>query len=431
MFYFSSSLVFFVVLAMLQPLFFITENYLEKDKISRELSPLVALLFNVKDRGVRGALLNKVSFMSQHLDKNSLNTHVFGPLCSGFNDSSPALREMTLKATLGLVPSLNQPNLEKLTRYLVRLQGDNETSIRTNAVIFVSKIAPQMSEMSRDKHILPAYMRSMKDTFPPARLAALQACLQSKDFFSPQDIAAKVLPAVMPILLDPMANVREEAFQVVNSYMQILKNESNRMQTMAQQRQQQQTGTAPSPAAVAPAPSTVAPAPTSRGYMSGLTSWVAGTTTPTPTTSVDAPVAPTFTTAPPMPLPPAPAPPVQQISAITLAAPSPADDDGWGDEDDGWDDDDDGGGDLAFSNIGSSITHQAIKPPQQFSTPNRFDDDPFSAIGMKSAGNRISGGSKLVMNKKKGGGLIIPKAAAPATKLSMDNDDLGDGWDDF
>jgi len=413
------------VLAMMQPLFFIVENYLDKTRVSKELGPLVALLFKVKDRGVRGALLGKVGFMSQHLDKNSLNEHVFGPLCSGFNDSSPVLRELTLKATLGLVPSLNEPNLEKLTRYLVRLQADSETSIRTNSVIFVSKIAPKMSQISREKHLLPAYVRSMKDAFPPARLAALQAITNSKDLFSPQDIATKVLPSVMPILLDPITDVRNEAFTVVNTYMGVLQEESMKI---AQQQRQQQAQQQPQQGSAAPPPvpgqAPVAPAPKSGSYMSGLTSWMSSTTAPT--TSAPAPAA---TSTPlmqaPVPAPMAAAPmaaPQQQFAAVTLST----DDDGWGDEE-GWgDDDDDDNVDLAFSNIGSTSTPISKPKPQQFSTPEQFDDDPFASIGAKPAG-----ATKLSFNKPKSGGALKLPKAAPATKLSLDNDDMADGWDDF
>jgi SCY1-like protein 1 len=413
------------VLAMIQPLFFIVENYSDKSKISKELGPLVALLFKVKDRGVRGGLLNKVDFMSQHLDKHSLNSHVFEPLCTGFNDSSPILRELTLKATLGLVPSLNQPNLEKLTRYLVRLQSDTETSIRTNSVIFVSKIAPQMSQTSREKHLLPAYTRSMKDTFPPARLAALQAVVQSKDLFSPADVATKVLPAVMPLLLDPLTDVRNDAFKVVNLYMSVLQEESIRMAQRQQQQQQQQRTSGASAAPPVPVKEALAPAPSSGSYMSGLTSWMGGSTQPTAAPAAPAPAS--MPQPPAMSQPPAPAPPVQQFASTSLAA-SLITDNAWGDDTDGWGDDDDDANDLAFSNIGSTTTPMSNPAPQQFGTPHQFDDDPFAAIGMKATG---TGGAKLSLNKKKGGGLIIPKASVPAMKLSMDNDDLGDGWDDF
>ena len=52
---------------MLTPMFYILENYAEPSAIGATLGPLVAMLFAVKDRAVRGILLNKVSFMTKHL----------------------------------------------------------------------------------------------------------------------------------------------------------------------------------------------------------------------------------------------------------------------------------------------------------------------------------------------------------------------------
>lgn len=447
---------------MLQPLFFILESYLDASQIGKELSPLISPLFLVKDRGVRGALLNKVGFMSQHLEKNKLNASVFEPLCSGFNDSSAALRELTLKATFGLVPFLNAPNLEKLSRYLVRLQSDSETSIRTNAVIFVAKLAPHLSEVSMQKMLLPAYARAMKDPFLPCRLAGVQSTLNTKELFTMNDIATKVLPCVMPLLLDPMPNVRQEAFHVVNTFLISLKQESDRMETIAQQQQQQQQaagggGGAPSANGATTAAGKVTaptPAPASGSYLRGLSSWMASSAKPE-----TGAMAPSPSSGPPQPQPQPPraaavaapvphynaaAPPVRQFAATSLAAPPPAGNDGWGDEeeeDDGWGDEDDGGNDLGMSNIGKNTTPIAntnsLLSSTPFSTPNQFDedDDPFASIGMKTMTSTVvRPRGKLILPKKKPGSTITLKpkaAAAPATKLKMDDDEIVDGWDDF
>lgn len=469
---------------MIAPMFYIVEHYLDPSKVSKALGSLVALLFMVKDRGVRGALLSKVEFMSQHLDKNTLNSSVYEPLCSGFNDSSPALRELTLKATLALVPFLNAPNMEKLSRYMVRLQADSETSIRTNAVIFIARIAPSLSDISREKMLLPAYARAMKDTFAPCRLAALQSLVKSQDLFSKPDLASRVLPAITPLLLDPMANVRKEAFGAVHGLVRILEQESDRLAHLAQrqaaqQPQQQQPGAAPSSAnsapgtimpsnrsntpsiAAAPAttPSKVPAAPASGSYLSGLSSWMSSSAQP------DAPAAAAARGAPPVPrptppvvVPPAPsmASTTVQLAATRLApAPppaAPAADDGWGDEDeeeDGWGDEDDDGMDDPFASIGtkkvgsttSTTTSRIASAPAaalSFGNSNAaaLDDDPFAAIGMKPAttlGGAARPKGKLILPKKSTPlKLNLNKpAAAPATKMKLDSSEMGDGWDDF
>ena len=144
------------VLAIVPLLFQIAESYLTKtpELFQKHVAPLVPLLFAVNDRGVRGSILQKISVLESQLDKSALNSSVFEPMCSGFTDSSGPLRELTLKSTIGLVPKLHHANLEKLVRYLVRLQADPEASIRTNTVIFIGKVAPHLSENSRQKLIV-------------------------------------------------------------------------------------------------------------------------------------------------------------------------------------------------------------------------------------------------------------------------------------
>ena len=144
------------VIAIVPLLFQIAESYLAKtpELFQRHVTPLVPLLFAVNDRGVRGSILQKISILESQLDNASLNSHVFEPMCSGFTDSSGPLRELTLKSTIVLVPKLNHANLEKLVRYLVRLQSDPEASIRTNTVIFIGKVAPHLTEHSRNKLIV-------------------------------------------------------------------------------------------------------------------------------------------------------------------------------------------------------------------------------------------------------------------------------------
>jgi SCY1-like protein 1 len=440
----NSFFCFLKVLATLIPLFYIEEHYQEPSRIGKELAPLVAKLFLVPDRGVRGVLLNRIDFLAKHLDKNALNSSVFEPMCSGFNDSSPALREMTLKATLCLVPSLHAPSIEKLSRYLVRLQADSETSIRTNSVIFIAKLAPHLSEVSKQKMLLPAYRRGMRDTFAPCRLAALQSTLQSKSLFSIHDLATSIAPSVMPLTLDPMPDVRKEAFRVLQTLLKDLEQESERMERIGIPTQQEHGQPQSSSSN-----GNMAPAPTSGGsssYLSGLSSWVvssaAGVTQPsgtmsitttTPTTSPSKAVAPASAPALTMPTPP-----VKQIGsmAISISAQVAAVDEGWGeiddddDDDEGWGDDEDMDGDP-FAKIGTKTgAAPATAPSKPAGGFSANGNDPFASFGIKSTTKPQSSGGTLVLPQKNN--LATKKVALPAaTKLTIDDDDVGDGWDDF
>ena len=122
--------------------------------------------------------------------------------------------------------------------------------------------------------------------------------MKSKALFSKQDLAIKVMPSVMPLLLDPMTDIRLEAFRVVRDLLEDIQQESNRMTEQGdppmigvpgtaqqQQRPQQQAGATP----VAPVPAAVPAVPnaaartgsagsvsnsSSSGYLSGISSWM-------------------------------------------------------------------------------------------------------------------------------------------------------------
>ena len=135
------------------PVIFILAETLNEDEFQSQVTPLISVLFQLNDRGIRAALLQRLDSFTGRLDKNAINSTVFEPMCTGFTDSSGALRELTLKSTIPLIPHLNSVNLEKLGRYLVRLQSDTENSIRTNTVIFISKV-----RLTSDVHFVVFYL---------------------------------------------------------------------------------------------------------------------------------------------------------------------------------------------------------------------------------------------------------------------------------
>jgi SCY1-like protein 1 len=375
------------VLSMLTPLFYIAENFLSKEVVGHELTPLVQLLFSVKDRGVRGALLGKTPLFAQHLSKQDLNTLVFEPLCSGFADSSDALRELTLKATVVMVPHLYPPNVEKLSRYLVRLQSDTSPSIRAHTMSMIPQLAPHLSEVARHKLLLPAFGRAFKDPHPPCRLASLQCTATCQEYFTLEELATKVLPAVMPLVLDGVGDVRNAAFSVIDTFLSKIK----------AQHDERSIGEVSSVAAIVHTTQQhhqVPPAAPSSGlYLGGISSWYSTSGAPDPV-AAPAPKMPsqerqrnTSTMQPP-------SKPTPTFSSLNIGGDTLEDDSG------GWDDDDD---DL---DLGGK------------------EEDVFASIGMNSSSKGRSSG-KLIMGNKGGAG----KKKAEVQKLSMD-DEL-DGWDDF
>lgn len=420
------------VLAIVPLLFQIAESYLAKtpELFQRHITPLVPTLFAVNDRGVRGAVLQKISLLESQLDKQFINSSVFDPMCSGFTDSSGPLRELTLKSTIVLVPKLNHASLEKLVRYLVRLQADPEASIRTNTVIFIGKVAPNLTDMSRQKLILPAFTRAMKDPFTPCRLSALKAVISCKQYFTQKDVAEKVLPSIVPHLLDSTNDVRVEAFKVVETLMGGLKEESQRMTKDEAERFSAATCGINQPGSSGGATagrSSGATAPTSGGYLSGLSSWMATSAEPESagTTSKPATTATNGTSAKPMAQKPGPSAPKFLSLSLSDAQIGVAskyntnnDSGGWSDEDDivtsqakdsGWDDDQND--DDFFASFESN--------------------KPTTAVGTAPMKSGLSLTSKPAPHLQSSG-MKLKKQPKPAVKkLPVSSDLLQDGWDDF
>ena len=392
------------VLSMLTPLFYIAENLLDQEEVSYALAPLLQLLFAVKDRGVRGALLGKTPLFASHLSKQDLNTLVFEPLCSGFADSSDALRELTLKATSVLVPHLYPPNVEKLSRYLVRLQSDTSPSIRAHTMIMIPNLASHLSDVARQKLLLPAFGRAAKDPHPPCRLASLQSLPRCQEYFTLDDLATKVLPACMPLVLDGVGDVRTAAFEIIDDLMAKLKSAHQKrsigevgVSSFNATNTQQHAAAA---ATVTTQMPVLPAAPSSGSYLGGLSGWYSAAP---PAAAAAAVVTPIVVPqqqqqqAPPFIPTKKPAP---TFSSLNIGGEEAEHGGGGG----GWDDDDD---DLGL------IDHT--------------EEDVFASIGMNNNNKRQQGSSgKLIMGNNKSSSK--PKKA-DVKKLSMD--DGMDGWDDF
>ena len=56
-------------------------------------------------------LLKNIDKYIESIDEKVINKSVYPPVCSGFNDTNPAVREQTVKSMLFLGPKLNEQNL--------------------------------------------------------------------------------------------------------------------------------------------------------------------------------------------------------------------------------------------------------------------------------------------------------------------------------
>ena len=63
----------------------------------------------------------------------------------------------------------------------------------------------------------------MKDPFPPARIAAINGLAATQQFYTILETSGKIVPILCPLLSDPEKPVREQAFKVVEGFMDKLK----------------------------------------------------------------------------------------------------------------------------------------------------------------------------------------------------------------
>ena len=57
-------------------------------------------------------------------------------------------------------------------------------AFRTNTAVCLGKIAPHLHHSTRQKVLLPAFTGKLRDPFPPARIAAVNALAATQQFFT-------------------------------------------------------------------------------------------------------------------------------------------------------------------------------------------------------------------------------------------------------
>lgn len=114
-------------------------------------------------------------------------------------------------------------------KHFARLQGqDDQGMIRTNTTVCIGKIAPFINPQLRQRILLSAFPKAMRDPFPLARLSGIVAFANTDSFYTLKDIASKVLPNLCMLTVDPEKDVRDEAFKTIAKYIQKLERVSEK-----------------------------------------------------------------------------------------------------------------------------------------------------------------------------------------------------------
>ncbi|XP_043214943.1 N-terminal kinase-like protein [Amphibalanus amphitrite] len=194
---------------------------LSEEEYQRRMVPCLVKLFSSPDRATRVKLLQQLETFVDHLQPATVNDQIFSHVVTGFLDTSPALREHTVRASLLLAPKLNYNNLNvELLKYFARLQAkDDQGGIRTNTTVCMGKIAQYLHPSVRQKVLISAFLRATKDPFPPARVSGVLGLAATQQYYSLSDVASRVLPSLCPLTLDPDKEVRQHCFRTVRGFL--------------------------------------------------------------------------------------------------------------------------------------------------------------------------------------------------------------------
>ncbi|KAE9548145.1 hypothetical protein FO519_008643 [Halicephalobus sp. NKZ332] len=201
---------------------------LEEDEYQHRIVPCLVKLFSSPDRTTRVKLLEKIDEFAPHLKSDVINEKIYGNLVTGFLDTNPAVRESTVKAMVPLAEKLNYHNLNTdLMKYLARLQGgDDQPGIRTNTTICLGKIGCYIDPSQRQKILISAFTRALKDPFPPARMSGVLALGATQQYYSLSEVASRILPTLAPLTMDPEKQVRDQGFKALKGFLEKLEKAS-------------------------------------------------------------------------------------------------------------------------------------------------------------------------------------------------------------
>uniref|UniRef100_A0A8C7WDA3 N-terminal kinase-like protein n=1 Tax=Oncorhynchus mykiss TaxID=8022 RepID=A0A8C7WDA3_ONCMY len=203
---------------VLTPLFKVGK-FLSAEEYQQKIIPVIVKMFSSTDRAMRIRLLQQMEQFVQYLNDAAVNSQIFPHVVHGFTDTNPAIREQTVKSMLLLAPKLNESNLnQELMRHFARLQArDEQGPIRCNTTVCLGKIAPYLNAGTRQRVLISAFSRATKDPFPASRAAGVLGFAATHNYYSVTESAARVLPTLCTLTVDPDKNVRDQVRSTTNT----------------------------------------------------------------------------------------------------------------------------------------------------------------------------------------------------------------------
>jgi len=166
-------------------------------------------IIKLPDRSVRFKLLISLPRLLSIFDPKIVESVILIELLTGLTDSHPSIREQTMISLVAIADVITSNGIEKhVLPNLMKLLRDLEPSIRTNAIVSVGKVIDKLGGHDSNRRqfdiIIQCVMNGLRDPFGPARTTALKM-LQGYKFKTAdqgREIATKILPVLVPLLVD-------------------------------------------------------------------------------------------------------------------------------------------------------------------------------------------------------------------------------------
>lgn len=203
---------------------------LGNQEYSTKIFPIIKMSFANNDRAVRMVLLNNLQTLKEKLSSSDVQA-IFPSLITGIQDSNFVIRELTLTAINSVIDCLTDKIINQdLLKILAKCQNDPKPSIRTNTIIIITKIASKIYKNSRNNVLITALNKSLKDSFTPCKMAALQGFRALVNEFSIEEICNKVLGILATSLMDPKSKkVRSEAKELFQTYFDLVEDKAKNL----------------------------------------------------------------------------------------------------------------------------------------------------------------------------------------------------------
>mmetsp|Transcript_7602 Transcript_7602/g.28505 ORF Transcript_7602/g.28505 Transcript_7602/m.28505 type:complete len:930 (-) Transcript_7602:248-3037(-) len=205
---------------------FLLGSLLDDEEYKHLFVPAMIELFSMDNPLIQLNLLQNIEQIVQSIESDQIvEQKIFrGALEKWFQSNVSKIREMSVKALIPVVPRLSDTCIDQIVvRILWALLGDSQGSIRTNTIIVTGKLAASMPENTREKILLPAVSKALKDPFKHSRLHALKVLNETQSLHTPANIATKIIPIISSRMMDPSAEIRQLTIDTIQSLVNSMK----------------------------------------------------------------------------------------------------------------------------------------------------------------------------------------------------------------